>query len=500
MAEQLLDNQPYITDEKVIAEFLALGIDPTGKTSTQLKDEINTAIAKESALVVFDPKDPLDYIAGGLTLSGLGTGAGLGIKTLRTAKKGKKAAENITRFQKLKSALSPVYKKTPTPGPTVTPLSGGAPYTQLVTPKVPFGLKVPQTLTYSGIGVKTMDESAESTQLKDQAALLQEDINALKVDEITEANKQIAEAQERARLAAANKQTVTDTTTGDQTDNGTEDDTDNGTQDKKSKISELFGSERFTNFLRNVGTSLTETGQIGTGLAQGAAKAAEERAAKELAIELETIKASGKGAIKPELKYKMDADYVAASTSIAENAGSLDFLNQIQQMLQISDVTGLKAYGRQIGYKFNSIFNANAKMDPKTAVENLLREISIGNAEEVLGQSSGRLSDKDIQLARQLVSEIEGLGGIIGSEDQILSILARRRADIERAQAESGTTLTRLENDYYRAGIRPPDTGLFDLLDTLNKETGRQKQTQQQDKTRILLNPKEEALAEAGAN
>ena len=92
------------------------------------------------------------------------------------------------------------------------------------------------------------------------------------------------------------------------------------------------------------------------------------------------------------------------------------------------------------------------------------------------------------------------MGGIIGSEDQILSILARRRADIERAQAESGTTLTRLENDYYRAGIRPPDTGLFDLLDTLNKETNKQNQTQQQDKTRILLNPKEEALAEAGAN
>jgi hypothetical protein len=75
MAEQLLDNQPYITDEEVIAEFLAFGIDPTGKTSAQLEGEIDTAIAKESARVVFDPSDPLDYIAGGLTLSGLGTGA-----------------------------------------------------------------------------------------------------------------------------------------------------------------------------------------------------------------------------------------------------------------------------------------------------------------------------------------------------------------------------------------------------------------------------------------
>ena len=92
MAEQLLDNQPYITDEAVIAEFVKLGIDPTGKTSTQLNDEINTLIAKESAKVVFDPSDPLDYLSAGLTLTGVGAGAGLGLKGLRTASKGKKAA------------------------------------------------------------------------------------------------------------------------------------------------------------------------------------------------------------------------------------------------------------------------------------------------------------------------------------------------------------------------------------------------------------------------
>lgn len=52
-------------------------------------------------------------------------------------------------------------------------------------------------------------------------------------------------------------------------------------------MTNLFGSEQFVNFLRNVGSSLTETGQLGVGLAKGASKAAEERAAKELALELE---------------------------------------------------------------------------------------------------------------------------------------------------------------------------------------------------------------------
>ena len=215
MAGQLLDNQPYITDEAVIKQFIDAGIDPRGKTSTQLEDEIKTLMAKESGKVLFDPSDPLDYLSAGLTASGIGAGLGLGLKGIRTVRKGKKAKENINILKKLKNLLNPTYRRSPTQGPTVTPLSGGSPYSQLVTPKIPFGIKVPQTLTYSGIGVQTMDDSNESTQLADQAALLQEDINALKVDEITEANKQIAEAQERARLAAASIQTGTDTTTGD---------------------------------------------------------------------------------------------------------------------------------------------------------------------------------------------------------------------------------------------------------------------------------------------
>jgi len=492
MAQQtLLDNQPFITDPDVIAKFVELGIDPTGKTSTQLNDEINTLIAKESAKVVFDPSDPLDYLSAGLTLSGVGAGAGLGLKGLRTASKGKKAKENIGKFQQLKNLLNPIYRKGPTPGPTVTPLSGGAPFSTLVQPTIPFGVKLPQALTYAGASTKILDESMESAQRADEAEILQQEINALKVQEIKAANEQIEAAKKRNEQA---KKTVEEP----------EDGKDKKTpvppseQKPKSEVTNLFGTEQFVNFLRNVGSSLTETGQLGVGLAKGATKAAEERAAKELALELEKIKAGAKSAIKPDLKYKMDEDYINASTEISENAGSLDFLNQIEQMLQISDVTGLKAFGKQIGYKFNSIFNAQAKMDPKTAVENLLREISIGEAEDVLGQSSGRLSDKDIQLARQLVSEIEGLGGIIGSEDQVLSILARRRADLERAQAKAGTTLYRLENEYFRYGIRPPDTGLFDLLESLNKRS--KLENPEQDKIRVPLDPKQAALEEAGAN
>jgi len=364
---------------------------------------------------------------------------------------------------------------------------------------VPFGLKIPQSLTYSGIGVKTMDEANESMQLADQAALLQDDINALKVEEITEANRQIAEAQERARLAADEKQPNTDISTSDQNGDGSADDTGDDTKDKKSKISELFGSDRFTNFLRNVGTSLTETGQIGTGLAKGAAKAAEERAAKELAIEIETIKAAGKSAISPELEYKMNADYISATKKIADNATSLNFLNQVENILSEKSVTGFRNLFKQYGYNLSALINPNTPMDAKTEVENLLREISIGNAEQVLGQSSGRLSDKDIELARQLVGALEGLKGLTTTSDEILSILAKRRSDIERDQAKQGSIYTKLENDYFRYGLRPPPTDLFKILDSLDNQTRAQNQ-ESSTKTRIQLNPKDEALTEAGVN
>ena len=52
---------------------------------------------------------------------------------------------------------------------------------------------------------------------------------------------------------------------------------------KKLNEPGFFGTDRFLNFIRNVGAGLVESGQMGPGLALGAAKAAEERAARDIA-------------------------------------------------------------------------------------------------------------------------------------------------------------------------------------------------------------------------
>jgi len=479
MAEQLLDNQPYITDEAVIAEFVKLGIDPTGKTSTQLNDEINTLIAKESAKVVFDPSDPLDYLSAGLTLTGVGAGAGLGLKGLRTASKGKKAAENIGTLQKLKSLLSPITKKTPQPGPTVTPLSGGAPYTTIIQPKIPFGVKLPQTAAYTGVGVKLMDERSEEQQLADQAAILQKDINDLKVEEIKAANEQIEEA-------------LQETAEDQVTDAGAQADQQQETTKKLSPVTSLFATPQFNDFLRNVGQSLVETGQFGPGLAQGAAKAAEERAAKELALQLEIAKGLQKEGITANKLSEIRLLYQDTAGTFEKGANTEKLLFDVLDIVDQANVTGLPALVDQIKFRFGAAINVSGKETPVIAAANILEEIARSSPGDFLGQT-GRLSDQDILMAQQLLAAIKGPKGVFKSDDEIEQILRRRLVDIASEQRARLNKITELDLQIRQAGDIPP-TIITDF--SSNPSQNQQSST----KTRISLNPKDEALKQAGVN
>ena len=481
MAQQtLLDNQPFITDPDVIAKFVELGIDPTGKTSTQLNDEINTLIAKESAKVVFDPSDPLDYLSAGLTLTGVGAGAGLGLKGLRTASKGKKARENIGKFQQLKSLLSPIKTKGPTPGPTVTPLSGsGAPFSTLVQPRIPFAVKLPQTATYAGVGVKLMDEAAEEQQLADQAAILQEDINALKVEEIKAANEQIAQALETTEEDIIVNQ---DIQVDQKKDN----------LKKQSPVTSLFATPQFNDFLRNVGQSLVETGQFGPGLAQGAAKAAEERAAKELALQLEIAKGLQKEGITANKLSEIRLLYQDTAGEFQRGANTEKLLFDVLDIVDQANVTGLPALVDQIKFRFGAAINISGKETPVIAAANILEEIARSSPGDFLGQT-GRLSDQDIQMAQQLLAAIKGPKGVFKSDDEIEQILRRRLTDIATEQRNRLNRITELDLQIRQAGDIPPV-----IITDFSGTTEQNQQTST--KTRIPLDPKQEALKEAGVN
>ena len=102
------DNTLAVLSQDVIKELGELGIDATNKTTKQLQDEIDSYIAREKGRLLFDPTDPLDYASAALTATGIGSAAGLGIKSVKTGFKGKQAAEKISKLQTIKNLLNPV--------------------------------------------------------------------------------------------------------------------------------------------------------------------------------------------------------------------------------------------------------------------------------------------------------------------------------------------------------------------------------------------------------
>ena len=509
--EAFIPTEPIIrsevTDPATVKALQDFGINPVGKSIEEIENEINAILAREQRRVAFDPTDPLDYLSAGLTASGVGTGVGLGIKGLRTARKAGKLSETLRMGNMLKGALAAlnpikVTTKTASQGRIVPSVGPPGPFKTIAT-STQVTPKIPQTLLYSGEVVQAQDVAAAERQADE----IQESL-----DEITASNAINAQPEGSGEeIDDSVTQTEQTETKGGEKQKPELGDIkiENGKtfiytaagyvlkpDESKPSVSELFRKKNINRFLRNVGAALVETGDF-TGLAKGAAKAAEERAAEELATSLAEIEAGGKSAIKPELKYKMDQDYITATSKIAENATSLNFLNQVENILNEKSVTGFRNLFKQYRYNLSAIVDPNTPMDSKTEVENLLREISIGNAEQVLGQSSGRLSDKDIELARELVGALEGLKGLTTTSDEILSIMAKRRADIERDQAKQGTIYTRLENDYFRYGTTPPPTDLFRILDSLNNQTSGQTPSKNQEVQRIpLREPEEETTAD----
>ena len=189
----------------------------------------------------------------------------------------------------------------------------------------------------------------------------------------------------------------------------------------------VFGSDRFLDFIRNVGGELVRTGQMGEGLASGAAKASEERAARELIEKQE------------EKKYKRDLA-LAVAVEAAKNAGKKDFtvtdvdkittreeelaeniaqfnksantlsnLNYVIQTLESGGATGLKGFFGEAADIVEAAIKSDTGKDfdelsPRMRVNSVLKVIRQANVREILGESGKTISNLD----RQIVDEVFG--------------------------------------------------------------------------------------------
>ena len=193
------------------------------------------------------------------------------------------------------------------------------------------------------------------------------------------------------------------------------------------ETSGIFGSDRFLDFIRNVGGELVRTGQMGEGLASGAAKASEERAARELlekqeekkyqrdlslALAIEAAKNAGKD---PFTVSEVDT-ITKQETTLAENiegfnksSTTLSNLNYIIQTLEAGGATGLKGFFGEYADMIEAAIKSDTGKDfdelqPRTRVNSILNVIRQANVREILGESGKTISNLD----RQIVNEVFG--------------------------------------------------------------------------------------------
>jgi len=188
----------------------------------------------------------------------------------------------------------------------------------------------------------------------------------------------------------------------------------------------IFGSDRFLDFVRNVGGQLVATGQMGEGLAAGAAKASEERAARDLLEEQEKKKferellIAGIKAGEVDKLTATDFDKInnkeiemeADIKGFEKSGETLKNLNYIIQTLGEGGATGLQGFFGEATDMIEAAIQRNEgkpfeKLSPRTRANALLNVLRQANVREILGESGKTISNLDRQIVEEVFGDIK---------------------------------------------------------------------------------------------
>ena len=230
-------------------------------------------------------------------------------------------------------------------------------------------------------------------------------------------------------------------------------DTDGDPVSRKLDEPGFFGSDRFLNFIRNVGGELVRTGQMGAGLASGAAKAAEERAARELLadqerrkyekeIELARAKAEATGAdiMKPEkildLNNNIRRDITDFQGGIA-GVGFVDYaIDIIEEAIENNEpVGGAEGFFMKMvdkGFAFVGMPQDFDEMSADSKVAELTKVVKQKNLQAILGESGRTISDRD----RQIIETVFGDLGAFENPQTTLGKLKQSRQQLAQSADE----------------------------------------------------------------
>jgi hypothetical protein len=216
----------------------------------------------------------------------------------------------------------------------------------------------------------------------------------------------------------------------------------------------FFGSDNFLNFIRNVGGELVRTGQFGTGLASGAAKAAEERAARELLAdqeerkyqrEIELAQAKAAADFKPDIMNVKDiAEYnnklkkeITDFRGGLAGVGFVDYAIEIIEEAQregkaVGGFEGLMAKLVDKGFAFAGQGKEFDELSADSKVEALTKVVKQKNLQAILGESGRTISDKD----REIIERVFGDLSVFEDPNTTLGLLRESRRGLAAANAE----------------------------------------------------------------
>ena len=223
----------------------------------------------------------------------------------------------------------------------------------------------------------------------------------------------------------------------------------------KKEVSGVFASDRFLDFVRNVGGELARTGQLGEGLASGAAKAAEERAARDLleeeasrelkkAKELLDYEATLTGDDVEKMSPEKTVEFVdKVKKDITDFEGGLaatGFTDYAIEIIEEAQAAGVKVGGfaglaRKMidkGFAFVGMGKDFEDLSVDSKVEALVKVVRQKNLQAILGESGRTISDKD----RQIILEV--FGELSAFEDPSISLgkLKESRRGLAQANQE----------------------------------------------------------------
>tara|TARA_R100000773_G_scaffold44238_1_gene44653 strand:- start:1743 stop:3173 length:1431 start_codon:yes stop_codon:yes gene_type:complete len=226
-----------------------------------------------------------------------------------------------------------------------------------------------------------------------------------------------------------------------------------GTTTDVEKEVPFFGSEKFLNFLRNVGQSLVTEQDMGSGLAVGAAKAAEEEAKRQL---LEKQQAAE--ILKTRIEnLRIDPKDAKTATEINKNISNTirDYDNTNRNIARVDEaIYYLKNDPRTAGgigflgflgkvkdqlFSFAGVNSATSfdQLEPRTKVDAILNVLQQEGIREILGEAGRAISNLD----RQIVQEVFGNITITTSLAEILKKLEDSRDRFIKAQDQRRTDM-----------------------------------------------------------